>query len=240
MFDKDNTSVTIKASDPVEKPEVSIMPLPSVASLNLSPPLSALCVHLGCFDRPASGWHNIDITPHLFIARLPGLATLLYRCGFIDEERFQQHKQGVFSKIHYMDMRRKFPFGDGSVDAYFSSHTLEHLYIYETEMALREIHRTLRPGGYVRFVLPDLDRLIDAYDRRDPTAFLRGVFQSFEPTGKQHQHRWMFTPAYLERLLRAAGFDKIWRREYRQTFYGPFVALDYRPDESFYMEAQKT
>ncbi len=41
---------------------------------------------------------------------------------------------------------------DNSVDEYTSSHFLEHIDHFETMMA--EIHRTLKPGGKVRIVVP--------------------------------------------------------------------------------------
>ena len=53
-------------------------------------------LHLGCFDQVFPGWVNTDITPHIFIARIPGLAWLLYRAGMMSEQRYEQHKKRVF------------------------------------------------------------------------------------------------------------------------------------------------
>ncbi|MCX7170536.1 MAG: class I SAM-dependent methyltransferase [Proteobacteria bacterium] len=45
---------------------------------------------------------------------------------------------------------------DNSVDAVFSSHTLEHLYAHELPLALREMRRVLRQDGIVVSTVPDL------------------------------------------------------------------------------------
>lgn len=57
-----------------------------------------------------------------------------------------------------------------SVDAVFSSHSLEHVQAHELPLALREMRRVLKPGGFMVSTVPDLqstarmiaeDRLFD-------------------------------------------------------------------------------
>src|ERR1700752_1954577 len=38
---------------------------------------------------------------------------------------------------------------DGSFDAVYSSHNIEHIYAHEVPVALGEFHRVLRSGGFV-------------------------------------------------------------------------------------------
>lgn len=45
---------------------------------------------------------------------------------------------------------------DGSVDAVWSSHNIEHLYPHQVEVAFREFYRVLRPGGFAFMTLPDI------------------------------------------------------------------------------------
>jgi hypothetical protein len=49
----------------------------------------------------------------------------------------------------------------------------------------------------------------------------------------------MYTAPYLERMLREVGFQFVWLQAYRKSHYRPFIDLDNRPENSFYMEAQK-
>src|SRR5580693_1430150 len=48
------------------------------------------------------------------------------------------------------------PIADGSVDAVWSSHNLEHLSAHEVPVALGEFFRVLAPAGVVLITLPDL------------------------------------------------------------------------------------
>lgn len=196
-------------------------------------------VHLGCFDCPVEGWYNTDITPHVFVTRVPLLPTLLYAAGRMTEARYAQHRKGVFRRVHYLDVRKRFPFADSSVDAFFTSHMLDQIYIFEALEALAEIRRTLKKGGYVRIVLQNLDDAVRIYDAEDPREFLKRVFQSDLPTSGKNQHHWMFTPSYMADLLTETGFRNIEEKQFRETDFPPFAELDNRPEHSFYVEAQK-
>ena len=45
---------------------------------------------------------------------------------------------------------------DESVDAIFSSHNIEHLYVHEVPLALKEFLRVLKPDGFLVVTCPDL------------------------------------------------------------------------------------
>jgi predicted SAM-dependent methyltransferase len=53
-----------------------------------------------------------------------------------------------------LDLRRKLPFNDASVQYCYSEHFLEHLYPEEAEFHLKEVRRVLKPGGIYRIVVP--------------------------------------------------------------------------------------
>jgi len=69
----------------------------------------------------------------------------------------------VSSEVRRLDARRPLPFADGSVDAVYHSHVLEHLSAAEAAGFLAECWRVLRPGGAVRVVVPDLEGIAKAY-----------------------------------------------------------------------------
>lgn len=62
----------------------------------------------------------------------------------------------------------------GSVDAVFSSHTLEHLYAHEVPLALAEMRRVLKPDGIMVSTVPDLQSAAQmiAEDRLFDTAYM--------------------------------------------------------------------
>lgn len=65
--------------------------------------------------------------------------------------------------VVYMDATKPFPFGEGMFDYVFNEHMIEHIPYQKGMQFLRECHRTLRPGGRLRVVTPDLQFLMDLY-----------------------------------------------------------------------------
>jgi SAM-dependent methyltransferase len=194
-------------------------------------------LNLGCFDQVLPGWLNTDITPHIYVSRVPGLAALLFRAGLLSRERYEQHRRGLFRQVQYLDVTRSFPYADATFDFAYSSHLLEHLPPQDALFCLSEIHRLLCPGGIVRISVPDLDRLIADYDRQRPEDFLDHIFESKQKRDK-NRHHWHYNEISLGRLLAQAGFTNICRRGFQEGRCEDAVLLDNRPD-SLFMEAEK-
>lgn len=107
-----------------------------------------------------------------------------------------------------------------SVDAVWTSHSLEHLYAHEVPMALKEFHRVLRHGGHVFMRLPDLQMAAElilqigllgtAYESPSgaitPLDMLYGHSASVAAGEKEMQHKSGFTKESIVELLGAAGF----------------------------------
>lgn len=112
---------------------------------------------------------------------------------------------------------------DGSVDAVWSAHNLEHLLAHEVPVALSEFLRVLKPGGFVLVTMPDLQQVahLVAEGRLEDVAYQSALgpvaaldmLYGFRPAlaaGNHFMgHRTGFTAASLERLLAAAGFAQV-------------------------------
>jgi predicted SAM-dependent methyltransferase len=61
------------------------------------------------------------------------------------------------------DLRQALPFADQTFDAVYHSHVLEHLPKNDAPRFMRECFRVLRPGGFVRVVVPDLEAIARLY-----------------------------------------------------------------------------
>lgn len=109
---------------------------------------------------------------------------------------------------------------DGSMDAVFSSHCIEHLYLDQAVPALSEWRRVLRPDGFLLLVCPDLqaaaemiaqDRLFDkAYCGIRPYDIVFS-HQTLVAQGRAAGHHWMehrsgYTLSVLLQLVAQAGF----------------------------------
>jgi SAM-dependent methyltransferase len=196
-------------------------------------------LQLGAFDQAHEGWVNTDITPHLLVARVPGLAWALHRLGAIGDERYASHRAGAFRSLRHLDVSRPFRFPDASFECVFASHLLEHLHPDVAERCVREIHRVLEPGGVVRLAVPDLDRIVADYDPADPEPFLWSVYQGRGAAAKRAvRHWWHYNAHSLAALLRAAGFREVERCEYREGRCPDLELIDNRPG-SLFVEAVK-
>lgn len=146
------------------------------------------------------------------------------------------------------DAREGLPFPDGSFDYVVSIHALPELHVAEVVPVLSELRRVLRPGGVLRLGLPDLDRTIAAYLRRDTDFFLVPDEDATSLGAKFILHtiwfgysRTLFNFPLVREMLGSAGYASIGRCGYRQTRSGhpDIVALDNREDESLFVEAAK-
>jgi len=102
----------------------------------------------------------------------------------------------------------KVPVSDNSVDFIFSSEVIEH--IYDTENAVSEVNRILKPGGKLLLTTPYHGFI------KNLIILLSGKFDShFNPTGP---HVRFFSKRTLSNLLKKFGF-KIEKLGYYGRFY---------------------
>ncbi len=111
----------------------------------------------------------------------------------------------------------------GSMDAIFSSHNIEHLYVHEVPLALAEFRRVLRPTGFIVLTCPDLrsvcalvaeDKLLEpAYQSPAgpiaPIDILYGYRAAMARGDLFMAHRSGFTERVLVQVLKSGGFASI-------------------------------
>jgi SAM-dependent methyltransferase len=115
------------------------------------------------------------------------------------------------------DVATRLPFPDQTFDAVYHAHLLEHLRRAQAEPFARECFRVLKPGGVVRVVVPDLERIAELY--------LLALEAAWEGDGEaRRQHAWALLELYdqtvrdrpggemLAYLAAAAADDVAWQR----------------------------
>jgi SAM-dependent methyltransferase len=85
-------------------------------------------------------------------------------------EYYAEVQQGGFIDFDLM-AGKPLPIADGGAEVVYSSHTIEHVDDTAVANLLREAHRVLRPGGFLRLTTPDAELAHRAYRARD-----RGFF----------------------------------------------------------------
>lgn len=112
---------------------------------------------------------------------------------------------------------------DGSIDAIWSSHNIEHLAAHEVAPALGEFTRVLKPGGFALLTCPDveaaarlvLEKGLDAVAYVSPAGpvtpldMLFGHGASIAAGHGFMAHRTGFTVRRLARVVLEAGFGEV-------------------------------
>ena len=117
------------------------LPSPSVADERY------LRLNLGCGSCVVPAWTNVDYALGARLAKVPAFRKVNERLGLF-HMRWDE-------RIHIHDLRTRFPWRDGSAEAAYSSHTLEHLSRDEGRHFIKECHRVLAPGGVLRVIVPE-------------------------------------------------------------------------------------
>lgn len=104
----------------------------------------------------------------------------------------------------------------------------------EVERLVGECNRVLKPGGVVRVVVPDLEKIVKLYDVNDPREFLRSIYEVATRSAVKNSHHCGFTGASISMLFQEAGFSKCSVVAYRIGECPDLDRLDNRPDSLFF------
>lgn len=193
--------------------------------------MTSVRLHLGCGSVAPVGWTNVDGSIGVWFARHPRIKRALAAGRLLPAT--VRNADWDPSVVRW-DLRKALPVADGTVDAVYSSHTLEHLHMHEADQLLREIFRVLRPRGVCRLVVPDPVSIFQDYLRgfpsRKPEEVGRPAMDvlmrrmrvrnerphtgnAFERTyrvlNEFETHKWMYDEASLIWHMEQAGFREV-------------------------------
>lgn len=111
----------------------------------------------------------------------------------------------------------------GSVDAIWSAHCIEHVYLHQVSLAVAEAYRILRDDGFYCLIVPDLQAIAEyiAQDRLHEVVYeapvgpvvahdmIYGYGASIARGRTSMAHRCGFTPTLLLQKLQEAPFAEI-------------------------------
>jgi hypothetical protein len=211
----------------------------------------AVKVNIGCGATPTDGWANFDNSLAVRIGRWPALAQALRSVRILNVESYRFAMLASDLGVRFANAAARIPCADGSVEAVYSSHMIEHLDRGEAEAFLLEVRRVLMPGGVVRLAAPDLGHFVESYvTTGDADEFMAGINVSLarplRPSVRikwaligPRNHLWMYDGRSLTQLLSNAGFTSPAVMPPGKTNIMDPGALDLeeRAGESVYVEA---
>lgn len=141
----------------------------------------------------------------------------------------------------FWNLHRPLPFPDDSVEIIYCSHVLEHFHYPQLMALLKDCRRVLKPRGIFSACVPDASIYVRGYLNHE--SFDRGKFFVHKPAVISEarmdivnyiaymdgQHRYMFDPENLVRILSEAGFAAVRLRD-----FDPALDLAERKYESIY------
>ncbi len=103
------------------------------------------------------------------------------------------------------------PFANNSIEAIICSDVLEHVPRHQLMAVLFEIHRVLKPNGYVKIKMPNLRALATAYveGKIDCKEFSRKIYGNQESGNPANFHKSGLDPETLSASLKIIGFSNV-------------------------------
>ena len=209
--------------------------------------------NVGCGKTPTEGWSNFDNSLSVRFARSRRLLATLQPLRLAGRDSILFAETARAKGIRWANAHIRIPVPDESLEVVYSSHVLEHLDPFDTDRFLREIYRSLEPGGIIRLAVPDLKRRIESYMRSgDADAFMRSLgmrgYNARELRDKirllflsDRDHRWMYDAASLKELLARFQFTDAREMSPGETTIPDPGSLNLweREQDSIYVEARK-
>lgn len=151
--------------------------------------------------------------------------------------------------VHYlMDLTRRWPFPDESVDGIFCEHVFEHFDFEQGKALLQESQRVLHAGGSLRLIVPDGAKILATYctnptellthretETRSPMEAVNSYFR------QRYEHQFIYDWPLLKYQLELAGFANVTQVSCAEGNSSRAIILDDEKYawESLYVEAVK-
>lgn len=224
----------------------------SEATTSSSAPVTAstttgIRINLGCGVVALPGWENYDKSPVMLLRRVPFLRSLLVKLKILTPGHIQTWPENVQRR----DLTKPLPQKDRTVEAIYSSHMLEHIYLEEARRLVKETFRVMAPGGIIRLALPDGElwarQLLEGAGDAQSGAHYNerlGAYPVERPKGRRlitfigggSAHKWQPTRGLVRSMLEEAGYESFRELSYQEGDLPQVAEVEVR-EESMFFEA---
>ena len=201
-------------------------------------------------------WRIFGVIGHAFFRRFPpnvstkdgkkflnlGAGGVLID-GFVNADFYRLHHLFKANAANWMiDITKPLKCKDSYWDGVLIEHTNEHILYSENYDMLSELFRTMRSGGVLRIVVPDLGRYLEWSDlRRVENKMNRygSLAEAISNLAQNHLHVSVWDYELMKELLEELGFVNVNRSEYQASSLDEFVDSENHRWQSLYVEGQK-
>lgn len=202
-------------------------------------------INLGCGIVALEGWENYDKSPVQLLRKVPFLLSTLVRLKILTPSHIQTWPKNVKRR----DLTKPLPQKDGTVEAIYSSHMFEHVYLAEARALAKEAFRVMKPGGILRLALPDGElwarQLIESSGDKAAGEHYNerlGAYPEVRPKGRRFYafmmggsaHKWQPTRGLVKSMLEDAGFTDFKELDYQQGELPQLDEIEARPESMFF------
>ena len=112
-------------------------------------------------------------------------------------------------------------FKKDSVNEIYACHVMEHFSFKETDNFIEKIYNKLKPGGYFRVSVPDLDKLIKLYKKQKKLEVIKNAIMGGQNYPNDF-HKSIYNFPQLKKILQKKGFKniKFWNTK---NFFGETI-----------------
>lgn len=209
------------------------------------PHAGSIRVNLGCGIIALPGWENYDKSPVMLLRKVPFLLKALVKFKVLTPS----HVQSWPDNVQRRDLTKPLPQKDATVEAIYSSHMFEHVYLTEARALAKEAFRVMAPGGIIRLALPDGElwarQLIESDGNEEAGAHYNerlGAYPVVRPKGRRmftfmmggSAHKWQPTRGLIRSMLEEAGFADFRELAYQQGDLPQLTEVEVRPESMFF------
>ena len=122
-----------------------------------------------------------------------------------------------------VNITKKLPFQDKTVDLIYSSHTVEHIYHKQFKRFLKESYRVIKQGGIHVISTPSIERITKSVYFNDKTKKMLLNSDSYSNNNEEidsatlinrvmhmsHMHKFLYDFECINRLAKKQGFKKV-------------------------------
>jgi predicted SAM-dependent methyltransferase len=183
-------------------------------------------LHLGCATNYIDGWVNADF--------------FYYRKFLFWKEQ---------PKVDWLlDIRYPLNCPDDYWQGVFTEHTLEHVHPDDLLKLLKELHRTMKSGAWIRIIVPGLDEALKAYEEpnSEEGKWMRNELglstraEMIRYLTQNWGHLGVWDAELMCKMLGMAGFSECQKSEFGKSNDMNLVKdLEARKVGSLYVEARK-